>query len=134
MAPISVEGSPPLDVMIDTGATSELALSAKTAQQLGLLSGRPITTGRSVSLGGFSEDRVVHAETVAFAGRRLSDVEVQVFTPAAPAPMPAGLLGVGILKHYRVGLDMDGGILWLSGPTSGRPLHRRGAQTRLETG
>ena len=131
MTPVAIEGRAPVDVMVDTGATSEIALSEETARSLGLLAGRPVTTGASVSLGGFSRDRVVHAHAVEFAGRRLDDVEVQVFTPSVHGPMPAGLLGVGILKHFRVGLDLGAGVLWLSGPRTAQPRHRAGAHTVL---
>jgi hypothetical protein len=102
------------------------------AQKLGLLNGRPMGFGRSVSLGGLGQDRIVHAQEVDFAGRKLNDVEVQVFKPSAPAPLPAGLLGVGILRRYRVGLDIDAGVMWLSGPSAARPQRRAGAHTVLE--
>lgn len=134
MTPVRIEGAPPVEVMVDTGATSEIALSQKTAQALGLLAGRPIAVGRSVSLGGLGEDKIVHAAKVSVAGRTLSDVEVQVFTPSAPGPLPAGLLGVGILKHYRVGLDLGAGVLWLTGPMAARPQHRPGAHAVLGRG
>ena len=134
MTPIRIEGSAPVEVMVDTGATSEIALSEKTARALGLLSGRPVAVGRSVSLGGLGQDRIVHAAKVAFAGHTLSDVEVQVFTPSMPGPLPAGLLGVGVLKHYRVGLDLGAGVLWLSGPMAARPSHRPGAHAVLRGG
>lgn len=114
MTPIRIEGSAPVDVMIDTGATSDLALSEKTATELGLLNGRHVTSGRSVSLGGMSEDRVVRARSVEFSGRQIPDVEVQVFSPTHPAPLPAGLLGVGLLKRYRVALDLGAGVMWLT--------------------
>jgi predicted aspartyl protease len=114
MTSVSIEGSAPVEVMVDTGATSDLALSQNTAQALGLLADRRITTGRSVSLGGMSQDQVVRAQWVEFAGRPLKDVEVQIFTPTTPAPLPAGLLGVGILKRYRVALDLSAGVLWLT--------------------
>jgi predicted aspartyl protease len=132
MTAISVEGAAPIDVMVDTGATSEIALSEPVAQKLGLLNGRPMSLGRSVSLGGLGQDRIVHAEEVDFAGRKLTDVEVQVFKPAAPAPLPDGLLGVGVLKHYRVCLDLNAGVMWLTGPAEARPQHRAGAHARLE--
>jgi len=118
MAKVSIEGAQPVEVMVDTGATSEIALSHSAAEKLGLLDGRPMGTGRSVSLGGLSRDRVVRAASVEFAGRRLTDVEVQVFTPSVQGPLPDGLLGVGILKRYRVGLDMGAGRLWLAGPAT----------------
>jgi predicted aspartyl protease len=131
MAPVAIEGAAPIDLMVDTGATSEIALSANTAQTLGLLSGRRVTTGRSVSLGGVSEDRVLRAATVEFAGRTLQNVEVQVFTPSAQGPLPAGLLGVGILKHYRTAMDLEAGVLWLAGPTLTRPRHEPGPKSIL---
>ena len=121
MTEVSIEGGAPIEVMVDTGATSEIALSEPVAGKLGLLRGRPMQTGRSVSLGGLSRDRVVRAASVEFAGRRLSDVEVQIFTPAVQGPMPDGLLGVGILRRYRVGLDLGPGLLWLAGPGGAAP-------------
>lgn len=129
MAPVAIEGAPAVDLMVDTGATSEIALSEKTARTLGLLSGRKVTTGRSVSLGGVSEDRVLRAETVEFAGRTLQNVEVQVFTPSAHGAMPAGLLGVGILEHYRTAMDLDAGVLWLAGPAVASPRHEPGPKS-----
>jgi predicted aspartyl protease len=134
MAPVAIEGAAPVDLMVDTGATSEIALSDKTAQTLGLLTGRPLTTGRSVSLGGVSEDRVLRADTVEFAGRILRDVEVQVFTPSAQGPLPAGLLGVGILRHYRTAMDLEAGVMWLSGPWAARPRHEAGPKAVLAPG
>lgn len=116
MAPVSIEGAAPIEVMVDTGATSDLALSQSTAQSLGLLSGRKVTTGRSVSLGGLGEDQVIEARKVAFGGHTLRNVEVQVFSPTHPAPLPAGLLGVGLLRRWRVGLDLNAGVLWLAPP------------------
>ena len=126
MTEVSIEGGAPVEVMVDTGATSEIALAEATAERLGLLDGRPTGTGRSVSLGGLSRDRVVRAASVEFAGRRLSDVEVQVFTPAMRGPLPDGLLGVGILRRYRVGLDLGAGRLWLTGPEG--PALRRSVE------
>lgn len=127
MIPVAIEGAAPVDLMVDTGATAEIALSEGAAGRLGLLSGRPMTTGRSVSLGGLSEDRVVYAEVVDFAGRRLTDVEVQIFKPSMKGPLPDGLLGVGVLSRYRTALDLRAGVMWLSGPEATRPAHRHGA-------
>lgn len=133
MVEVAIEAAAPIEVMVDTGATSELALSEDTARKLGLLQ-RPAEVGRSVSLGGLSRDRVVHAASVQFAGRRLNDVEVQIFTPAAPAPLPPGLLGVGILKHYRVGLDLGAGLLWLDGPRAQTARHVHAPRAVLDGG
>lgn len=121
MVPLAIEGRPPIEVMVDTGATAEVAVSEKTAQALGLLDGRPMATGRSVSLGGISEDRVTRVRTVDFAGQVLREVDVQIFRPSVQGPLPAGLLGAGVLRNYRVGLDLEAGVLWLTGPQPARP-------------
>jgi predicted aspartyl protease len=120
----SVEGSAPFDLMVDTGATAELALSRQTAMDSGLMDGRPMAAGRSVSLGGVSHDGVVRAAYANVAGGRVEDVEVQIFMPAQNAPLPAGLLGSGFLRHYRAGIDLGSGRLWLAGPAlEGRRTH-----------
>jgi len=131
MAPVTIEGARPIELMVDTGATSEIALSEKTAQALGLLTGRHVTTSRSVSLGGVSEDRVLRAATVEFAGRLLKDVEVQVFTPSMRGPLPDGLLGVGLLKQFRTAMDLETGVLWLAGPGVVQPGHQPGPKAVL---
>ena len=57
--------SPPLDVLIDTGAAGVLALSEAAARNAGLTRPRPpVTSAHSVSLGGLSLDRRVTARTV----------------------------------------------------------------------
>jgi predicted aspartyl protease len=133
MTDVSLEGGDPVEVMVDTGATAEIALSETAARRLGLLQGRAVETGRSVSLGGFSRDRVVRVAEITFAGRRLTDIEVQVFTPAAQAPLPDGLLGVGLLRRYRVGLDLTAGRLWLAGGEAEAPPAARTPRAVLST-
>ncbi len=118
MVSVAVEDAEPVEVMIDTGATGALALSAKAAEAAGLLDGRRVRVGRSVTLGGVSHDRMVRARAVQVAGRRLSDVPVQIFAPSMPGAIPDGLLGLGLLRHFRVALDHGAGRLFLSGGPS----------------
>jgi len=114
MVPVQIEGAPPVELMVDTGATSDIALSDKAAERLGLLSGRAVRSAPSVSLGGMSQDRLVRAKTVTFAGKAFHDVEVQVFNPSLDAALPDGLLGSGLLRASRVAIDLDAGVMWLS--------------------
>jgi predicted aspartyl protease len=116
MAEVQVEDAAPLEVMVDTGATGALALSEKAAQAAGLLAGRTVTQARSVTLGGVSQDRLVQAGHVRFAGHRFDAVDVQVFAPAAHGPIPDGLLGLGLLRRFRVALDHARGRMFLIGP------------------
>lgn len=123
MVEVQVEAAPPFEVMLDTGATGALALSEKAARASGLFDGRPLGAGQSVTLGGVSEDGVVLAKQVSFAGRTLADVEVQIYRPAANAPVPNGLLGLGVLQRFHIALDVAGAKLFLIGPEA--PLVRR---------
>jgi predicted aspartyl protease len=124
MLSVQVESAPPVEVMVDTGATGALALSEATAREAGLLDGRPLRTGPSVTLGGVSDDGMVLAREIRFAGHRLSDVQVQIYRPAANSPAPKGLLGLGVLQRFHLVFDLPGGRLFLIGaeePSLGGP-------------
>jgi len=117
MVAIQIEDRPPFEVLVDTGASGVLALSAGAAEQHGLLApGRRVTSTHSVSLGGLSLDRLVTARTVRVGGMTLHDADVQVYTPTANAPAPSGLLGAGLFRQFRMGLDLTGGRLALVRP------------------
>lgn len=117
MTPVQVEGSAPIDVLVDTGATGTLALSTEAARNAGLLApGRTVSRAHSVSLGGISLDQMVRARTVEAAGLTLRSVDVQVYAPSARGPIPPGLLGAGLLRRYRIALDLPGGRLFLIPP------------------
>lgn len=116
MASVEVEDAPAFEALVDTGATSPLALSESAARAAGLLDGRPVRRGRSVTLGGVSQDRVVRAETLRFAGHVMRGVDIQVYAPSMKGPVPRGLLGLGVLKRFRVTLDHGGGRMFLAGP------------------
>lgn len=115
--PVVVESRPPLDVLLDTGATGVLSLSAAAARDLGLLApGRQVSSAHSVSLGGLSLDRVVRVASVRAAGLTRENVEVQIYEPATTAPAPAGLLGSGLFQGQRILVDLGGDRLILAEP------------------
>lgn len=116
MAEVAIEAAPPVEVLVDTGASGALALSEEAARQAGLLAGRAVRHGRSITLGGVSQDRMVRAKQVQFAGHELRDVDVQIFAPAAHGPIPDGLLGLGVLQRFRVALDHARGRMFLQEP------------------
>lgn len=117
MVAIQVEAAAPLDVLVDTGASGLLALSEDAARQAGLLApGRPVSRAHSVSLGGLSLDRRVTARTVRLGGLTFSEVDIQVYSPAASVPAPSGLLGAGLFGRFRMALDLGGDRLHLVPP------------------
>lgn len=126
MTPVRVEGGAPVEVLVDTGATGVLALSTQAARTAGLLApGRPVRQARSVSLGGLSVDQMVTARRVELAGLTLRDVDVQIYAPSARGSVPAGLLGTGLMRRFRVALDLDAGALFLVPPTPSVARSRR---------
>ena len=115
---IQVEAAPPVEVLVDTGSSGLLALSETAARQAGLLApGRAASAAHSVSLGGLRLNRLVTARTVAIAGVRLANIDVQVYQPAANAPAPSGLLGAGLFRRFRMALDLGGAQLHLVRPS-----------------
>ena len=127
MVEVRIEDAPPLEVMLDTGATGGLALSEDAASAAGLLDGRPLRRNQSVTLGGISQDGMVRARRIVFAGEVFEDVDVQIYRPAPGSPAPDGLLGLAILERFRVVLDLAGGRVFLTGPKPpprGRVRHR----------
>jgi predicted aspartyl protease len=114
-APVQVEAAPPIEVMVDTGATAVLALSDAAARAAGLLApGRRVSRAHSVSLGGLSLDRMVVARSIRLGDVTVRDAAVQVYSPAASAPAPDGLLGTGLLGRFRMALDLGGRRLVLT--------------------
>ena len=116
MVQIGIEQAAPVEVMLDTGATGTLALSEETARAAGLMDGRPLRRAQSVTLGGVSEDGIVQVRRLSFAGHAFEDVDVQIYRPAHSAPVPAGLLGLGVLQRFRLALDLQGERVFLVGP------------------
>lgn len=116
MVPVRIEDGAPVEVLLDTGATGALALSEETARAAGLLDGRPVRTGQSVTLGGVSQDGMVRVRRLDFAGHVITDLEVQIYQPPANSPAPDGLLGLGVLERFHLALDLPGKRTFLIGP------------------
>lgn len=116
--PVSIEGRPPIDLLLDTGASGWVALSEAASRDAGLLApGRPVTRTQSVSLGGVRLDRVVEARQLAIGHLALRHVPVQIYAPAIHAPAPAGLVGASALQGMHVAVDLPGRRLILAAPT-----------------
>jgi predicted aspartyl protease len=116
-AQVRIDGGPPLSLLVDTGATGEIALSEAAAEAAGLLApGRPVRRARSVGLGGLNLDRIVRVDAVQLGPIAARGVDVQVYAAGTHAPAPTGLLGAGALRPFRAALDLGGRRLYLVPP------------------
>src|SRR5690606_26147161 len=77
VAEVTVEGAV-IRAVVDTGASSLIALSQGAAEAAGLLDGRPEAPGSSIVLGGVTRARVIRARTVTFGDDLWRDVATPV--------------------------------------------------------
>lgn len=115
VAEVTVEGVP-VKAVVDTGASSLLALDKATAQAAGLLDGRPQESGTSLVLGGAMRAAVLEARTVTFADHLYRRVRVGVFDQPPLPNFPGALVGMEAFAGRRVALDLGAGTLHLSRP------------------
>lgn len=104
-----------MEVAVDTGLSSALALSSDLAASVGLLEpGRRSRTTRSVTFGGATTGREVLADRLEFGGRVIRQAPVSIYERKPPSLLPAGLLGSGALRRTRAALDLGRGRLLLA--------------------
>ena len=115
IAEVSVEGSV-IDAVVDTGASSMLALDTSSARGAGLLDGRPAETGSSLVLGGAMQAQVIEARTVTFADHLYERVKVGVFNEAPLPNFPGALIGMAAFVERRVALDLGNSRMFVSRP------------------
>ncbi len=115
IAEVTVEGAV-VRAVVDTGASSLLALDETTAQAAGLLDGRPQEVGTSLVLGGAMQAAVVEARTVTFANHLYRGVQVGVFDQPPLPNFPGALVGMEAFGARRAAFDLGAGTLHVSRP------------------
>ncbi|HZW15441.1 MAG TPA: pepsin/retropepsin-like aspartic protease family protein [Brevundimonas sp.] len=115
IAGVTVEGAT-VDAVVDTGASSLLALDTATARSVGLLDGRPQEIGTSLVLGGAMRAAVVEARTVTFANHLYQRVQVGVFDQPPLPNFPGALVGMEAFAGRRAAFDLGAGTLHVSQP------------------
>ena len=113
VAEVTVEGAV-VNAVVDTGASSLLALDQATAQAAGLLDGRPRESGTSLVLGGSMQAAVIEARTVTFAGQLYQRVQVGVFEQPPLPNFPGALVGMEAFDGRRAAIDLGAGTLHVS--------------------
>ncbi len=112
-AEVTVEGAR-VRALIDTGASSLLAMNRATAKAAGLLDGRTVERSDSLVLGGLLAAHVVEARTVTFARQLYLGVSVGLYDPPPLPNLPRALIGMAAFEGRRAALDLGGGALHVS--------------------
>ncbi len=114
---ISVEGTAPVRVALDTGSGSALDLFGWYVDEKRLLDGRsPISEGLSGGVGGMTSEKLASLREIEIAGFTLPDVPIGMqwrTTGAFATRRIAGNLGAGILKRFRIAFDYAHECLWM---------------------
>lgn len=112
---VTVEGVA-VNAVVDTGASSLLALDRETAQSVGLMDGRAQTSATSLVLGGAARAAILEARTVTFADHLYRRVPVGVFEQPPLPNFPGALVGMEAFAGRRVAIDLGAGTLHVSQP------------------
>ena len=112
---VTVEGVA-VNAVVDTGASSLLALDRETAQAVGLMDGRVQTSATSLVLGGAARAAILEARTVTFADHLYRRVQVGVFEQPPLPNFPGALVGMEAFAGRRVAIDLGAGTLHVSQP------------------
>lgn len=112
-AMVNVEGRP-VRAVVDTGASSLLAVTETHAQTLGLNDGRRAEEGRSLVLGGMTRARWVQVSSVTLGDVQWARTRVAIF-PASDLPgYPDALLGMAAFKNKKLALNLGQNQLFVS--------------------
>ncbi|QTN19410.1 retroviral-like aspartic protease family protein [Brevundimonas sp. AJA228-03] len=112
---VTVEGAR-VQAVIDTGASALIALGRETAQNAGLLDGRPVRRGSSIVLGGAIASQLVRARTVTVGDQLYRDVETAIYADVALPGFPKALVGMEAFEGRRLVIDLGGTALHTSRP------------------
>lgn len=108
---VTLEGRS-VEALVDTGASSLLALSRKSAEAAGLYDGRDLSRGSSLVLGGQVSAQVARARTVGVGGRTFADAPVAIFADVSAPGFPGALLGMAAFEGQAVRVDLAQAGLW----------------------
>jgi predicted aspartyl protease len=115
--PVRINGRGPVDLILDTGATmtcvdTALAREWKLPEQRGFLGG-------AIGLGGSGPVSLLRVDSLAIGAARARGLTVCAMSLGAlrsVAPEVRGLLGLNVLRNFRVTLDFERGVVRLAPP------------------
>ena len=105
----------PAELLLDTAASVALHLDAAFVAKTPVLKALPASTQRIAGVDGVKEHDAIVVPEVAFGGERFVDVKASSGSLAAlrASDHMDGVMGVGLLKHFRVVMDFGQNEVWL---------------------
>jgi hypothetical protein len=118
---VSVDGSPPVPFLLQTGAGAVAVTGAREPRELPELIGRMAEVGSL--LPGVSGGRLVHnrrlgVESLALLDQSVLLVEEADWPHGRPLGGAAGVVGYDLLRRFALEIDRDAGLAWLIRPES----------------
>ena len=108
VVPVSIDGAPEVPFVLDTGATLTCVDHA-LADSLGL-EARPGVRGQGAGIGGAGTVGIVRADSFRVGDVTLTDLTLCTLDLSAIEGIgleAEGLVGLNVLKEFRVGLDFE---------------------------
>lgn len=108
VVPVRINGGEPIDLILDTGATTT-CLDAKLVDSLGLPEQRAVI-GAMVGIGGSGRVRIHRVDSIQVGtavARGLSICSMDLAALRMIGPQVQGLLGLNVLRNYRITLDFE---------------------------
>ena len=120
LVPVFIDGRGPYQLVLDTGATLT-CLDQALAAELGLERARG-AVGVGAGIGGSGRLRLFRVDSLRVGAARLEDLTVCALDLAHIAALDAqvkGLLGLNVLRNFKVTLDFERKIVRLEAPDAG---------------
>ena len=132
--PISIEGRPAVLAIFDLGGASPVVMPESYAQQAGVLDGRPRSQRLLGGVGGFRPQAISTLRTLEFGGVVLHDVPVSIGAADAPEAARGFVVGMPVLRRFRMMTDYRRDALYLIGDAQALslPFEKDRSGLRLE--
>ncbi|HHE48518.1 MAG TPA: hypothetical protein ENL11_06340 [Candidatus Acetothermia bacterium] len=109
------KGALTVNMVFDTGA-SFVTIPRAVAKALGYSLRRPVSRVKMITASRVERAPLIVLDRVAVAGEAIQNVEALVHD-LPPQGMAEGLLGLSFLRHFKLGLDFERGLVELSRPS-----------------
>jgi predicted aspartyl protease len=131
VVPVSVDGRAPVDLILDTGATLT-CVDAALAREWALPEQR-FAVGRAVGIGASGRVTLHGVDSLrvgSVVARKLTVCSMDLRALQTVGAEVRGLLGLNLLRRFRVTLDFERRVLRLDAPGTGRDASPPGAPRR----